>query len=126
MRARPSLIALALLGGCIRYRPAPLSDSDSLRAATDFRSRRLDDPGLLAYIGRVLGPDTTAGWTEDRIALTALYFRGDLAVARATVDEARAGEVTAGAWPPFAAEGSLSRTAESHCRGEAHAELQQG
>ncbi len=111
MRARPSLIALALLGGCIRYRPAPLSDSDPLRAATDFRSRRLDDSGLLAYIGRVLGPDTTAGWTEDRIALTALYFRGDLAVARAAVDEATAGEVTAGAWPPFAAEGGLSRTA---------------
>jgi outer membrane protein TolC len=40
-----------------------------------------------------------------------LYFRGDLAVARAAVDEARADEMTAGAWPPFSAEGSLSRTA---------------
>ncbi|MFI5249246.1 MAG: TolC family protein [Gemmatimonadales bacterium] len=88
-----------------------MPDSDPVRAATDFRSRRLDDPGLLSYIGRVLGPDTSAGWTEDRIALTALYFRGDLAVARAAVDEATAGEMVAGAWPPFAAEGSLSRTA---------------
>jgi outer membrane protein, heavy metal efflux system len=111
MRARPALIALVLVAGCIRYRPAPLSGSDPLRAATDFRSRRLDDPGLLAYVGRVLGPDTSAGWTEDRIALAALYFRADLAVARAAVDEATAGVMTAGAWPPFAAEGSLSRTA---------------
>jgi outer membrane protein TolC len=111
MRARASLIALVLTAGCIRYRPAPLSGSDPLQAAAGFRSRRLDDPGLLAYIGRVLGPDTTAGWTEDRIALTALYFRGDLAVARAAVDEAAAGVTTAGAWPPFATEGSLSRTA---------------
>lgn len=75
-----------------------MPDSDPLRAATDFRCRRLDDPGL-AYIGRVLGPDTTAGWPEDRIALTALYLRGDLAVARVAVDEAKAGEMVAGAWP---------------------------
>ena len=99
------------MAACIRYRAAPLSNSDPVRATTDFRSRRLDDPGLLEYIARVLGPDTTGGWTEDRIALAALYFRGDLAFARAAIDEARAGEMTAGAWPPFAAEGSLSRTA---------------
>ena len=88
-----------------------MTGSDPVRAAADFRSRRLDDPALLAYIGRVLGPDTTAGGTEDRIALTALYFRADLAVARAAVDEARADEATAGAWPLFAAEGSLTRSA---------------
>jgi hypothetical protein len=85
------------MAGCIRYRAAPLSNSNPARAATDFRSRRLDDRGLLEYIASVLGPDTTAGWTEDRIALTALYFRGDVALARAALGEARAGEVTAGA-----------------------------
>jgi hypothetical protein len=83
----------------------------------------------------VLGPDTTAGWAEDRIALTALYFRGDLAVARAAVDEAAAGEMTAGAWPPFAAEGSMTAIVTgiallpldaAHVPGAAHAELQQG
>ncbi len=43
--------------------------------------------------------------------MAALYFRGDLAVARAAINEARADEMTVGAWPPFSAEGSLSRTA---------------
>ena len=111
MRARPSLIALVVVAGCIRYQAAPLPDAQPARAVGGFRSRRLDDPGLGSYIGGVLGADTSGAWTEDRIALAALYFRGDLAVASAAVDEARADEMTAGAWPPFAAEGSLSRTA---------------
>ena len=111
MRPRPPLIALAVVAGCIRYTPAPLPDADPGRAVAAFHFRRLDDPGLGAFIAGVLGPASTGGWTEDRIALAALYFRGDLAVARAVVDEARADEMTAGAWPPFSAEGSLSRTA---------------
>jgi outer membrane protein TolC len=105
------MIALVVMAGCIRYQPAPLPDAQPGQAVGGFRSRRLDDPGLKSYIGRVLGADTGRAWTEDRIALAALYFRGDLAVASAAIDEARADEITAGAWPPFAAEGSLSRTA---------------
>jgi outer membrane protein TolC len=111
MRCRLPLIGLLVAVGCIRYRSDPQFEATPSRAVTDFAARRLDDSALTSYITRMAGTALDTGWTEDRIALTALYFRGELRLARAIVDEARAGEATAGAWPPFTAEGSVSRTA---------------
>jgi outer membrane protein, heavy metal efflux system len=111
MRSRLPLIGLMVVAGCIHYRSDPQPDATPSRAVANFAARRLDEPELTSYIAGALGQSSSTTWDEDRIALAALYFRGDIALERAIVDEARAGELTAGAWPPFTVDGSLSRTA---------------
>jgi len=99
------------MAACIRYRSASQSEAPPVHAVADFAARTLDDPGLRSYTAGVIRQGADTGWTEDRIALTALYFRGEMSLARAMIDEARAGEMTARAWPPFAVDASVSRTA---------------
>jgi outer membrane protein, heavy metal efflux system len=92
------------MAGCVPYHPAPQPAFVPERAAEDYAARRLDDSAL--GVG-----DVAPGWNEGQLALAALHFRGELPVARALVDEARAGERTAGALPPVGVEGSVTRTA---------------
>jgi outer membrane protein TolC len=90
--------------GCVRYHPAPQPTFVPERAVEEYAARRLDDSGL--GVG-----DVAHGWNEGQLARAALHFRGELPVSRALVDEATAGERTAGARPPVGVEGSVTRTA---------------
>ncbi|HKW92157.1 MAG TPA: TolC family protein [Methylomirabilota bacterium] len=102
MRARGwLLVLLAGLGaGCATYRPHPIDPGTTLER---FESRRLDDPGLHAFLA-----ERSAGgarrwplgvWDLDHLTLAAFYFLPDLDVMRARLQAAQAGIVTAGARP---------------------------
>ena len=88
----------ALLIGCARYHPAPLS---SEQGAVVLEGRRLDVPGLRAFaeanLGRKLDTWPPAEWDLDALTLVAFYFHPDLEVARTVWRVARAQQVTAGA-----------------------------
>ena len=93
------LAPAALLAGCAVWTPRPIEPAT---VAAAFRARRLDDPGLRAYLAANLpGAATRASGTLDLAALTlvALYFHPDLDVARARVEVAEGGIVTAGGRP---------------------------
>lgn len=87
-------------GGCIRYRPAPLSPAGS---AAEYEARSLATLGLLAFV-RANEPDTAAAWPPrawglGALTLAAFYYQPDLDLARARWAVARAGVVTAGERP---------------------------
>jgi outer membrane protein TolC len=93
------LAPAALLAGCAAWTPRPIEPA---KVAAGFRARRLDDPGLRAYLAANLpGAATRASGTLDLAALTlvAFYFHPDLDVARARVEVAEGGIVTAGGRP---------------------------
>ncbi|MBV8880637.1 MAG: TolC family protein, partial [Planctomycetaceae bacterium] len=87
--------ALLLLAGCSGPDPRPL---DPERSEAEFRSRRLDDPELLAWL-EAQGVRRPAPWTLDSLTLAAFYFHPDLDVARARLVGVRAGETTAAEVP---------------------------
>jgi outer membrane protein TolC len=93
------LAPAAFLAGCAAWTPRPIEPA---KVAAGFRARRLDDPGLRAYLAANLpGAATRARGTLDLAALTlvAFYFHPDLDVARARVEVAEGGIVTAGGRP---------------------------
>jgi outer membrane protein TolC len=97
---------VALLAGCVRYQPRPL---DLAAHPTEYRARRLDDPRLLAWVGRWSPPPAPRRWTGRQLALAALGLRADLARARADWRATQAGERTAARRPPPGAQGSVER-----------------
>jgi outer membrane protein, heavy metal efflux system len=97
--ARAGSIALlaAAIAACATYTPAPIEPAQTAAA---FAGRRLDAPGVHGAVARVL-PETAEAWPPaewDRATLlaVALAENGSLAVARAEVEAALAGEITAG------------------------------
>jgi len=100
------LILVLLLVGCARYQPRPL---DLAAHPTEYRARRLDDPRLLAWVGRWSATPTARRWTGRQLALAALSMRADLARARADWRAAQAGEQTAARRPQPGAQGSVER-----------------
>jgi len=100
------LIMVLLLAGCARYQPRPL---DLAAHPTQYRARRLDDPRLLAWVGRWSSAPTPHRWTGRQLALAALGMRADLARARAEWRAAQAAERTAAKRPPPGAQGSVER-----------------
>jgi cobalt-zinc-cadmium efflux system outer membrane protein len=102
---RRLLPALLLLAGCSGSAPEPL---DPARSEAEFRARRLDDPGLLAWISSQGAPRPTA-WTLDALTLAAFYFHPDLDVARARVRGAEGAETTAAAIPNPTLNGDLEK-----------------
>ena len=98
------LLPLCLLCACAlqRYQPAKL-DTDADAAA--YLARRVDDPGLQAYMlahGHPASAWPVQRWGVDDLTLLAFYYHPDLRVARAQAAQARA-QVPAAAQPlPFA------------------------
>ena len=98
---RPAaLIALAVLttlAGCASYRPQPV---DLTKQAQRLEMRGLDDPGLARYtaqLGRLPWPPPH--WNRADLLVAALYYNPSLAVARARLLVADAGEITAHEYP---------------------------
>ncbi len=96
--------AVGLLAGCVPYRPKPI---DPPRLEKEFRGRTLADPGLRAFVvangGANAGPGPSE-WPPPKLGLPDLvlagfYFSAELDAARARVEIAEAGIVTAGARP---------------------------
>jgi outer membrane protein, heavy metal efflux system len=90
------------LGGCAaqRYRAAPVVPAES---AASFESRNLGDAGLQSFVEKSLGqavsPWPPKSWDLQTLSLAGLYFSPDMQAARARLEGAEAGIVTAGARP---------------------------
>jgi outer membrane protein TolC len=93
-------LAVALVAGCARYHPQPLSPAET---ATRLENRSLANPDLKAFLeknlNRNLNPWPAAKWDFEMLTLAAFYYQPSLDVARAAWAEARAGITTAGARP---------------------------
>ncbi len=89
-----ALAALALIPSCTSYTSAPLAPRAT---AQEFSNRSLEDPGLQKFLAsqNATGPS----WTLDRLALVAVYYHPDIALARAEADEAAAAVTTAARRP---------------------------
>lgn len=99
--ARGSLFLLACaLCACATYHPAPLEPAET---AHEFGQRSLANPALCAYLkenlGDRYGPCPPADWSLPALTLTGFFYNPKLAVARAKLDVARAGIITAGERP---------------------------
>ena len=87
------LAVLTTLAGCASYRPRPV---DLTKQAQRLEMRRLDDPELARYaaqLGRLPWPP--AHWNRADLLVAALYYNPSLAIARARLLVANAGEITA-------------------------------
>jgi outer membrane protein TolC len=100
------LLVAALVCGCVRYRPQPL---DPARHPAELRARRLDDPGLLAWMQPYAGTPEGGHWTDRQLAVAALAWRAELARARAEWRAARAAAVTAGERPAPGVDAGVER-----------------
>src|SRR5947208_11473111 len=92
--------ASALLAGCKRFQPAPLSPRQS---AASFDARSLSDAGLQQFI-KAWSQITPASWPPPQwdfatLTLVAFYFHPDLDFARSHWAVAKAGVQTAGGRP---------------------------
>ena len=94
------IFGMALLAGCARFHPQPISPEQT---AAQLEARRLDDAGLRKFLEQNLGHDLPdwplKQWDLNSLTLAAFYFHPDLAVARAQWRLAEAGVKTAGARP---------------------------
>lgn len=97
-RLGQALLLAGALAGCATYTPEPLSPQRSLDAA---RGRDLSDPRLVAYVDAHLQPHTPRppAWTFDALSWAAYRLNPDLAIERAKLGVAQAGEITAGERP---------------------------
>jgi outer membrane protein TolC len=99
-RVTAVLLALPVLGCAMQsYKPQPLEPA---KVAAELGARRSDDAGLRAFMERHGYPVSNwppAQWDLAGLTLMAVYFHPDMEVARANLEVARAGEVTAGARP---------------------------
>ena len=92
-----SCLALLLLAGCAtkKYHPAPISPVVSAEA---LDTRSLSDPALLRFLQRHL-PAVPKVSDPAALTLTAIYYSPELGVARASLKNAEAAIITAGARP---------------------------
>lgn len=98
--------SVAATSACVRYRAAPLNPG---ALPADYRSRRLTDSTLVAYVTAHAGPPGDSGWTDAQLAVAALRLRSELTRARAEWRSARAAERSAGGRPQPGVEASLER-----------------
>ena len=99
--ARYSCLAAAVLGaGCVHYTPQPLTAAQTARS---LESRTLSDAGLRGFITadspRLAQPWPRQRWDLSALTLAGFYWHPSLEVARANVDIAKAGLITAGMRP---------------------------
>lgn len=99
--ARYSCLTAAMLSvGCVHYAPQPIT---AAQAARSLESRTLGDAGLRSFIS-TNSPKMALQWPRQQWDLSALtlagfYFHPSLEVARANVEIAEAGLITAGMRP---------------------------
>jgi outer membrane protein TolC len=100
MRSSRILLLLACApSSCATYHAAPI-DPQASRA--EFERHRLDSDEVIAFARSTLPADRAfppARWTADDLLIVAIYYHPELHVARARVDESRAGRQTAAARP---------------------------
>jgi len=99
------LLLFLVLGGCSGLEPQPL---DPAKSEADFRARRIDDPGLTAYL-RSNGAAASSSWTLETLTLAAFYFHPDLDIARARLMGAKGSEISAAAVPNPTLNGDLEK-----------------
>jgi outer membrane protein, heavy metal efflux system len=94
------MLALALLAGCARFQPRPISPSET---AAELEGRSLTNAALKSFLETNLHREIADWphplWDFDMLTLAAFYYQPDLAVARAQWASVRAGEITAGERP---------------------------
>jgi outer membrane protein TolC len=101
-------ILATMLAGCASYHARPIEPA---KTEAEFRSRTLTDAGLRDFAEKHR-PATVAAWPPgewslDSLAVVAFYYHPDLETARARLDLAEAGIVTARARPNPTVETSL-------------------
>jgi outer membrane protein TolC len=82
------LVSAAGMWGCAHYRARPL---DPLKFEQEYRNRRLTDPGFRAFAGEA----APAALDVRLLTLAAFYYSPELAVARAHLEGAEAGVISA-------------------------------
>lgn len=103
-----ALPVVMLASGCAEYHAAPISP---VANAAALLARRLDDPGLRAFLASAAPAEAKGAWGLRRLTLAALYWQPDLDIARAKLAAAEAGVVTAGQIPnPSAGFGATYNT----------------
>jgi outer membrane protein, heavy metal efflux system len=95
-----ALTAMALLAGCQRFHPQPLSPAQT---AAQLESRSLTNPALKGFLETNLDHELTQwpveSWDFQMLTLAAFYYQPSLEVARAQWTVARGGETTAAQRP---------------------------
>ena len=103
------LPGVALLAGCAHYAPQPL---DTTAMVDDWRGRTLVDTALLRTVTERAGAPQDGAWTAAQFAAAAVERHADVAEARAVLEVARAGEITAGARPQPGLSGEIGRATD--------------
>src|SRR5947209_42000 len=93
-----SLILLALLAGCARFQPKPIS---LVRSADALEGRTLKGAGLSKFLeaNHAATEWPRQSWDLDALTMAAFYYHPSLEVARAQWGVAKAGIKTAGGRP---------------------------
>jgi outer membrane protein, heavy metal efflux system len=91
------LASLTLLAGCASYHPAPISPAQNAQAiqARSLGAARLQEFIAAADTGAAAPAGGDTEWNLATLTLAALYYHPTLDLARANLDEARAGVLTA-------------------------------
>ncbi len=98
MRFWPIIFGVALLAGCARFKPEPISPEGT---AASFDGRSLTNEDLRAFLetNHAVAEWPRRTWDLNALTLVAFYYQPTLAEARAQYASARAAEVTAGESP---------------------------
>ena len=98
MKYWPTIFALALLAGCARFQPEPISAEKS---AASFDARSLTNEDLRAFLetNQVAGEWRNRRWDLNALTYVAFYYQPSLAETRAQLASVRAAEITAGQRP---------------------------
>lgn len=119
LRAVWSALGLALLplvagtSGCVRYVHYTAAPLDPVHEAAAYTARRFDDAALIRFLSDHGAAPAHSGFTPAALGLAALYFRSDIAAARAAVRAARAAEITAGTRPQPSASATVNRASRT-------------
>lgn len=97
MRLWYGLIVLLGCSACSALTEVPAAPH--LETPTDFLDRRLDSAGLIALIDSAYPGRRANRWDTDALTLAALYYNGEMGIARTKLELARAGQITAGQRP---------------------------
>jgi outer membrane protein, heavy metal efflux system len=91
-------LGIALLAGCARFKPQPISPEIS---AAGFDSRSLTNDNLRAFLetNHIVAEWPCRNWDLNALTFVAFYYQPSLAEARAQLASVRAVEITAGERP---------------------------
>jgi len=98
MKYWPFIFTIALLFGCARFQPQPISPETTV---ADFDARSLSNEHLRAFLetNRVVAEWPVRRWDLNALTFVAFYYQPTLAEARAQLASVRAAEITAGERP---------------------------